>query len=109
MLCNVWKIGGKEMNLQKDNRWRSKPYRDWVKAQPSIISGLPADDPHHVMGHGLTGGVKAPDWSCFPLTRAEHNNLHDIGYEKWEEFHGCQLDHLVRFWLMNFEAIREFM
>jgi len=40
----------------KENLVRAKWYTDWVKKQPSAISGLPADDPHHLIGH-MTGGT----------------------------------------------------
>jgi len=93
----------------KQNDWRNKKYLKWVKEQYSVISGMPADDPHHIMGHGLTGGTKAPDWACIPLTREEHTNLHNIGYEAWEDIHGSQVDLLVMFWRDNFEEIRGFI
>ena len=55
------------MNLTKRKPWRSKAYTDWVKTQPSVISGMPGDDPHHIKGHGYGGTVKAPDWMVIPL------------------------------------------
>lgn len=97
------------MMFPKENAWRNKKYTNWVKQQLSIVSGLPADDPHHIIGHGFSGSVKAPDWATTPLTRDEHNHLHHIGYSVWEEIHGSQLDLLMRFWQHNFDDIRGFM
>lgn len=91
----------------KENRWRNKKYLAWVKEQPSIVSGQPAGDAHHVKGYGLSGGVVAPDWACIPLTREEHNAFH-ADPEAWEERYGTQLELLMRFWLRNFDEIREF-
>ena len=97
------------MNLQKQKPWRCKKYTDWVKRQPSIISGQPADDPHHIMGHGLTGGMKAPDWATIPLTRQEHTDFHNTPIRTWEDLHGSQVDLLMKFWRDNFEEIRGFL
>lgn len=95
--------------MKKDIRWRSKKYIDWVKSQPSIISGNIGCDPHHIKGHYLTGGVTAPDWAVIPLTRIEHTDLHNIGYKAWEEKHGIsQVDLLMIFWRDNFNEIKGF-
>ncbi len=84
------------MNPQKQKAWRCRKYLDWVKEQPSCVSGLPADDAHHIKGHGLGGTVKAPDWAAIPLTREEHTNYHFIGLSRWEEKHGSQLEHVAK-------------
>lgn len=74
----------------------TKPHRDpkylrWVKTLPSAISGQPADDPHHLIGHGQGGmGTKVSDYLTFPLTRLEHDRLHRMGWKAWEEIHGSQ-------------------
>lgn len=71
--------------------FRSKKYLAWVRKQPSAISGRPADDAHHIIGHGLGGmGTKPSDLLTFPLTRDEHMELHHIGWLAWEEKHGSQ-------------------
>ena len=95
--------------LQKQNNWRNKKYLKWVKEQPSVISGAPADDSHHIMGHGLTGGTKAPDWAVIPLTRQEHSLFHFMPMMEWEAEHGSQLDYLFKFWRDNFEEIQGFL
>lgn len=94
------------MMFPKENAWRCKKYLKWVGQQPSIISGMPSDEGHHLLGHGFSGSGRAPDWATIPLTRPEHTELHDIGYTAWEEKHGCQLDLLMRFWRKNFEEIQ---
>ena len=71
--------------------YRNRKYLDWVKTLPSVISQRPADDPHHIIGHGEGGmGRTAPDCFAFPLTRDEHTELHNIGWKAWEEIHGDQ-------------------
>jgi hypothetical protein len=77
------------MNYFKKKTFRARWYLDWVKQQPSAISGLPADDPHHLIGH-CTGGTKASDLLTFPLTRIEHGILHGKGYQTWEKMWGSQ-------------------
>jgi hypothetical protein len=70
---------------------RDRKYLNWVKSLDSVISHRPADDPHHLIGHGYSGmGTKAPDYLTFPLTRDEHTELHNIGYKAWEEIYGSQ-------------------
>lgn len=77
--------------MLKTSPIRSKKYLDWVKSQPSVISGRPADDPHHLIGHGQGGmGTKVTDYWTFPLTRDEHTQLHNMGWKAWEEIHGSQ-------------------
>lgn len=76
------------MMFPKQRPFRSRRYLDWVKSQPSVISGLPADDPHHIKVKGY-GGTKTSDLWAIPLTRAEHDELHR-GVEAWEEKHGSQ-------------------
>lgn len=78
-------------DLTKHTAWRSRVYLDWVKQQPSCISGLPADDAHHIKGHGFGGTVKAPDWAVIPLTREEHTRFHNIGVYAWETMYAEQL------------------
>lgn len=88
--------------------WRSRTYLDWVKCQACIVSLQPADDPHHILGHGFSGSGKAPDWATIPLTRAVHDDLHRKGYQAWERQYGSQMDLLARFWMLNFDEIRHF-
>ena len=55
-------------------------YTRWVRTLPSVVSGRPGDDAHHLIGYSYGGtGTKAPDYFIFPLTRDEHTELHDMG------------------------------
>lgn len=83
-------------DLTKRKAWRSQKYLDWVKTQPSCISGLPADDAHHIKSHGMGGTVKAPDWAVIPLTREEHTRFHSMGVVKWEAVFDSQLEYVAR-------------
>ena len=61
----------------KRRRWVNEKYTRWVKAQPCICCNQPADDPHHLIGHGMGGmGTKAHDLFVIPLCRAHHDELH---------------------------------
>lgn len=74
---------------------RDSKYLAWVKTLPSVISQRPADDPHHLIGHGYSGmGTKTSDYWTFPLTRDEHQDLHS-GWKVWEEKHGSQWKYVV--------------
>ena len=61
----------------KRRRWINETYTRWVKTQPCVCCNKPADDPHHLIGHGQGGmGTKAHDLFVIPLCRAHHNELH---------------------------------
>ena len=76
---------------KKMKTYRNKKYLAWVKSLPSVVSGKPADDAHHIKGYGMGGmGLKAPDWAVIPLTREEHTELHSIGRFQWEQEYGNQ-------------------
>ena len=67
------------MSFFKDNPYRSRKYLDWIKEQPCAVTGLPADDPHHIIGVMEGGtGTKACDLLCFPVTREEHDKFHRL-------------------------------
>ncbi|RAM39619.1 hypothetical protein DOZ52_28270, partial [Enterobacter hormaechei] len=57
----------------------------------------PADDPHHLIGHGQGGmGTKAHDLFVIPLCRAHHDELH-ADPVAFEAKYGDQLTLLFRF------------
>ncbi len=72
----------------KQKAFRSKKYLKWVKSQPCMMSGQPADDAHHGIGLKLGGmGTKAPDSACMPLIRAHHSEMHlkpELWPSQWE-------------------------
>lgn len=58
-------------------RWESHHFLAWVKTQPCICCGQPADDAHHLIGWGQGGiGTKAHDIFTIPLCRKHHRQLH---------------------------------
>ncbi|HCM5461789.1 TPA: DUF968 domain-containing protein [Klebsiella aerogenes] len=81
----------------KRRRWVNQTYTDWVKRQPCECCRRPADDPHHVIGHGMGGtATKAHDLFVFPLCRECHDELH-ANLAAFEKKHGTQLELLFRF------------
>lgn len=81
----------------KRRRWVSKAYTDWIKHQPCECCRRPADDPHHVIGHGMGGtATKAHDLFVIPLCRECHDELH-ADVNAFEEKNGTQLQLLFRF------------
>lgn len=76
--------------MQKVKPLRSQKYLRWVETQPSVISGRPADDAHHIKGHGYGGTTKPSDYFTIPLTHDEHTHFHNIGWQSWEEKYGSQ-------------------
>ena len=85
------------LQRQKPQREEMPVYTRWVKTQKCMTCGNQADDPHHIIGHGLGGmGTKADDLFVIPLCRKCHNGLH-AGVKDFEEKHGSQLLLLIRF------------
>ncbi|PWC21475.1 DUF968 domain-containing protein [Brenneria nigrifluens DSM 30175 = ATCC 13028] len=85
------------MLLPKLARWECDKYTRWVKSQQCCGCGNPADDPHHIIGHGMGGmGTKPHDLFTIPLCRDCHNALHRDA-KSWEAEHGSQVDLLFHF------------
>lgn len=84
---NGAQLNNKGETMIKLKPFRSKKYTDWVKSLPSVVSGRPADDPHHIKGNGFGGTTKPSDVFTIPLTRDEHDELHQMGWESWEQKH----------------------
>lgn len=69
---------------------RNPAYLDWVKSLPSAISGTPqCGDAHHLIGNNRQG-MKVSDYLTLPLTRQEHDELHNKGFKRWESMWGPQ-------------------
>ncbi|MEQ5350179.1 DUF968 domain-containing protein, partial [Proteus genomosp. 6] len=61
------------------------------------VCGQQADDPHHIIGHGMGGmGTKAHDLFTIPLCRTHHDELHRDP-KQWEATYGNQLELLFSF------------
>ena len=85
------------MRRPKRRRWINEKYTRWVKTQPCACCGKPADDPHHLIGHGQGGmGTKSHDIFTLPLCREHRNELHADPLA-FEEKHGSQVDLIFRF------------
>ncbi|RFU88892.1 MULTISPECIES: DUF968 domain-containing protein [Citrobacter] len=81
----------------KRRRWVNETYTRWVKTQPCECCRRPADDPHHIVGHGMGGtATKAHDLFVIPLCRECHDELH-ADVPAFEQKHGTQLELLLRF------------
>ena len=57
---------------------RDEDYKAWIRTLPSVVSGKGPCEACHT---GTDGGMgeKASDYSCLPLTPAEHREYHQIG------------------------------
>lgn len=81
----------------KRRRWECEKYTRWVKQQPCECCRRPADDPHHIIGHGMGGtATKAHDLFVIPLCRECHDELH-ADVTAFERKYGTQLELLFRF------------
>ncbi|WP_368894425.1 DUF968 domain-containing protein [Kluyvera ascorbata] len=85
------------MRKPKRRRWEKEKYTRWVKKQQCMCCSNPADDPHHLIGHGQGGmGTKAHDLFVIPLCREHHDELH-ASPVAFEAKYGDQLVLLFRF------------
>ncbi|WP_421550915.1 DUF968 domain-containing protein [Kluyvera intermedia] len=85
------------MRKPKRRRWENEKYTRWVKTQQCMCCSNPADDPHHLIGHGQGGmGTKAHDLFVIPLCREHHDELH-ASPVAFEAKYGNQLVLLFRF------------
>lgn len=85
-------------------RIENPEYLKWVKTLPCVVTEMPADDPHHLIGHGYgSTGSKASDYWTIPVTRIEHNLIHNA-FGLWEQAQGSQFEHVA---LTLLQAIHE--
>lgn len=81
----------------KMKRWESANYLAFVRQLPCVVTGQTEGiEAHHVVGHGLSVmGSKTHDLMTFPLCHQAHMELHNNGWQRWEQNHGSQLDHVA--------------
>ena len=84
------------MLLPKEDIYRSEKYLRYIRSLPSVVSGQPGTEAHHIKKPGLGGGMKPTDLFTIPLTRFEHTKFHTVGWKTWEEEHGDQWEHVAR-------------
>jgi hypothetical protein len=84
----------KKPRLRKSSKrnWR---YRAWVRTLPSAVSGFRGCEAAHT---GTDGGTatKSSDYSCIPLTPAEHLEYHRIGRSHFENCTGIDCAQVVK-------------
>ena len=57
--------------------WRSSAYMAHVRMFACCVSGELTEEAHHHGPHAM--GRKGPDWTCVPLSHAEHERFHRTG------------------------------
>ena len=65
---------------------RSDAYLDWLRDQPSAISGQKPCIPHHTVRGGTAN--KGSDFMAVPITQEEHEKLHGMDEERFWRKHG---------------------
>ena len=95
--------------IDKDKPIRNRRYLDWVKSLPSCVSGMPSDDPHHIIGvgRGKMGG-KDCDLLTMPVTRFEHQEIHNHPTEEQWKHVALTLREAVKRGVLvfNYEAMK---
>lgn len=77
-------------------------FTDWVRELPCCVTGHTGGcDPHHIKGYSWLVGSgcssKGEDLFCIPLRHDLHRELHDIGWQAWEQkYNRSQLEEAVR-------------
>ncbi len=74
---------------------RNWKYRRWIRSLPSAVSGALGCEAAHT---GDDGGMaqKPSDYTCLPLTPAEHIEYHRFGRTAFETRHGLDCRALVK-------------
>jgi hypothetical protein len=63
----------------KGNKPNDRAFLDWLKTQPSALTGKTPCDPCHYRTAANSGIGCKPLWSAIPLTREEHMRQHQVG------------------------------
>lgn len=78
-------------------------YTNYVRSLPCCVSGYVGEevDPHHVKGYawltGAGGSKKGHDLTCIPLRHSLHVELHNTGWQTFEDKHNfSQLEAMVK-------------
>jgi len=83
---------------------RSKPYLDFIRNQPCIVSGSDYGVvAHHVriLGNGGTG-LKPSDFLTVPLTHENHMLLHSGGERSFYKKHNIDIKSSILYYLESF-------
>jgi hypothetical protein len=88
-------IGRKPPQKERKGPARDSDYLAFIRQQPSLVSGQYGCEAAHT---GSDGGMsqKASDYSCVPLTPAEHREYHRIGKAAFGRKHGLDYDTCTR-------------
>lgn len=88
------------MNPQPKNPpGRSEAYLDYIRSLPCIVCRNPAE-PHHTESGGV--GLKGSDFSCVPLCRKHHRELHDMTVSEFESKYYIELKTYISDYLLRY-------
>ena len=80
--------------IEKDKRVLAPKYLIFVRSLPCVVCDSPKTAPHHVVGHGFSGGALKPDdYLVIPLCNKHHTGDEGVhrGHKSWEFQYGSQL------------------
>ena len=72
----------------------SLEYVDFIREKACCVSGNSVADPHHLHAVGMGQNRKNPSakhFTCVPLSREMHTELHKIGAQAFERKHNISL------------------
>jgi hypothetical protein len=84
----------KKPKVRRTAAARDYKYRAWVRSLPSAVSGYHGCEAAHT-GSDVGTSTKASDYSCIPLTPAEHREYHSIGKLSFERKYGLSCAEVV--------------
>jgi len=91
--------------IKKDKRVLAPKYLDFVRTLTCSACGSPEVNPHHVIGHGFSGGALKPDdYLTIPLCNKHHTGDEGVhrGHKSWEFQFGSQLNFCVEALLLAY-------
>lgn len=95
---------GFEMNNEFIKEY-SLEYLDFIRAKQCCVSGKSVADPHHLHALGMGANRKKPNarhFTCVPLSRDMHTELHQQGMAYFQQKYKIDLWQEAYYFFVNF-------
>jgi len=83
----------------------SLDYVDFIRGKQCCVSGNHVADPHHLHAIGMGANIKKPNarhFTCIPLSRDMHTELHQIGMQRFQDKYKVDLWQEAYYFFINF-------
>ena len=87
----------------------SLEYIDFIRAKKCCVSGNHVADPHHLHAIGMGANRTKPNsrhFTCVPLSREMHTELHQIGIKNFENKYNIDLWQEAYYLFISFLVVK---